>query len=87
MIHTMGATMAKPRSLYKRYKAMPVSRKLAYISWTRVMPEPMRSISALIRVIASAFSTADELMWSVLLNMRVMRLPRKRVSRRYVLCW
>lgn len=51
------------------------------------MLDPMRSMSALIRVMASASAMTDESMRRVLPNMRVTRLPRNNVSRRYVLCW
>lgn len=55
---------------------MPASRKPQYSSCTMVMQEPMRSMSALINVMASAFSSASESMRTVLSKIMVMRLPR-----------
>lgn len=46
------------------------------------MLDPMRSISALMRVIASASEVEDALILKVLRNIIVTRLPRYRVSSR-----
>lgn len=53
-----------------------MSIKLAYSSWISGMFSPMRSMSALIRVIASASVMEAELILKVFVKIMVIKLPR-----------
>lgn len=86
MIQTVDAAIDTPRSRSSSQSDKASSMNAAHHSWISRRPRPMRSMSALIKVTASASETAVVLMRKVFLKISVMRLPRKMVRTRYVLC-